>query len=153
MDVRDSLLCLSRKTLEGLALTTDEVIESIEHAIRGRSRAQAWNAPKAVIQPPAGRYMVATLSAADDPPFLAEGKFLSREAYCLVYPKGKRHDPKVDVFRGWLLREAENARRRALPGPPPGIDPEQHEGAPVDDRSWALRNRGEVRGRWGKLKR
>jgi hypothetical protein len=89
MDVRDSLLCLSRKTLEGLALTTDEVIESIEHAIRGRSRAQAWNAPKAVIQPPAGRYMVATLSAADDPPFLAEGKFLSREAYCLVYPKGE----------------------------------------------------------------
>jgi ornithine cyclodeaminase/alanine dehydrogenase-like protein (mu-crystallin family) len=71
MDERDSLLYLSQKTLEGLALSTDEVIESIEHAIRGRSRAQVWNAPKAVIQPPNGRYMTAMLSAADDPPFLA----------------------------------------------------------------------------------
>jgi ornithine cyclodeaminase/alanine dehydrogenase-like protein (mu-crystallin family) len=71
MDERDSLLYLSQKTLEGLALSTDEVIESIEHAIRGRSRAQVWNVPKAVIQPPDGRYMTATLSAADDPPFLA----------------------------------------------------------------------------------
>ena len=71
MDERDRLFYLSQKTLEGLALSTDEVIESIEHAIRGRSRAQVWNAPKAVIQPPDGRYMTATLSAADDPPFLA----------------------------------------------------------------------------------
>ncbi len=54
-----------------MALTTDEVIERIERLIRGRSRARAWNAPKAVIQPPDGRYMMATLSAADDPPFLA----------------------------------------------------------------------------------
>ncbi len=62
---------LSQTTLQGLALTPDEVVESIERLIRGRSQARAWNAPKAVIQPPDGRYMMATLSAADDPPFLA----------------------------------------------------------------------------------
>jgi ornithine cyclodeaminase/alanine dehydrogenase len=62
---------LSQTTLQALALTTDEVIESIERLLRGRSQARAWNAPKAVIQPPDGRYMMATLSAADDPPFLA----------------------------------------------------------------------------------
>ena len=45
-----------------------------------------------------------------------EGNFLSREAYCLVYPEAKRNDPKVDVFRCWLLREAGSARRMALPG-------------------------------------
>jgi hypothetical protein len=32
------------------------VVESIERVIRARSRARAWNAPKAVIQPPDGRY-------------------------------------------------------------------------------------------------
>jgi ornithine cyclodeaminase/alanine dehydrogenase len=71
METRNRLSYLSQTTLQALALTTDEVIESIERLIRGRSQARAWNAPKAVIQPPDGRYMMATLSAADDPPFLA----------------------------------------------------------------------------------
>jgi ornithine cyclodeaminase/alanine dehydrogenase-like protein (mu-crystallin family) len=71
MDAGRRLSYLSQTTLQALALTTDEVVESIERVIRARSRARAWNAPKAVIQPPDGRYMMATLSAADDPPFLA----------------------------------------------------------------------------------
>lgn len=71
MDERTALLYLSETTLQGLGLTAVEVIESIEHLIRGRSRARVWNAPKSVIQPPDGRYMMAALSAADDPPFLA----------------------------------------------------------------------------------
>jgi LysR family glycine cleavage system transcriptional activator len=41
--------------------------------------------------------------------------FMSRESYCLVYPEAKRHDPKVDAFRSWILREAENARLAAAP--------------------------------------
>jgi DNA-binding transcriptional LysR family regulator len=49
-----------------------------------------------------------------------EGSFLSREAYCLVYLEAKRNNPKVDVFRRWLLREAENARRTTLPAPTSG---------------------------------
>jgi LysR family transcriptional regulator, glycine cleavage system transcriptional activator len=43
-----------------------------------------------------------------------QGSFLSREAYCLVYPEAKRNDPKVDAFRRWILREAADSRRPAL---------------------------------------
>jgi ornithine cyclodeaminase/alanine dehydrogenase-like protein (mu-crystallin family) len=71
MEERKRLYYLSQRTLQGLTLTADDVIESIERLIRGRSKGRVWNAPKAVIQPPDGRYMMAALSAADDPPFLA----------------------------------------------------------------------------------
>ena len=62
---------LSQSTLENLQLTTEAVVEGIETLIRGRSHSQVWNAPKAVVTPADGRYMMATLSAADNPPFLA----------------------------------------------------------------------------------
>lgn len=62
---------LSQSTLENLPLTTEMVIDAIEKMIRGRSQSKVWNAPKAVVTPPDGRYMMATLSAADYPPFLA----------------------------------------------------------------------------------
>ncbi len=64
---------LSQELLESLQLETSAVVASIEHLLHGRSSNQAhvWNAPKAVITPPDGRYMMATLAAADDPPFLA----------------------------------------------------------------------------------
>jgi ornithine cyclodeaminase/alanine dehydrogenase len=62
---------LSQNSLQGLRLTAAEVVGSIEHLIRGQNLQQAWNAPKAVITPPDGRYMMATLAVADDPPFLA----------------------------------------------------------------------------------
>lgn len=62
---------LSQVSLEHLHLTTKAVVESIEHLIHGRVQDPVWNAPKAVITPPDGRYMMATLAAADDPPFLA----------------------------------------------------------------------------------
>lgn len=62
---------LSRDALESLKLTTEEVVASIEQLLRARQRSLAWNAPKAAITAPDGRYMMATLSAADDPPFLA----------------------------------------------------------------------------------
>jgi ornithine cyclodeaminase/alanine dehydrogenase len=62
---------LSQNSLQGLRLTAAEVVDSIEHLIRGQNLQRVWNAPKAVITPPDGRYMMATLAAADDPPFLA----------------------------------------------------------------------------------
>ena len=62
---------LSREVLQSLSLTTQDVVARIEHLLRGRSRQQVWNAPKAVIMPPDGRYMMATLAAADDPAYLA----------------------------------------------------------------------------------
>lgn len=67
---------LSQSTLENLQLTTAKVVEGIENLIRGRIHAQVWNAPKAVATPPDGRYMMATLCAADDPPFLATKSLL-----------------------------------------------------------------------------
>ncbi|SFD97606.1 ornithine cyclodeaminase family protein [Nitrosomonas sp. Nm166] len=62
---------LSRGSLQSLQLSTQDIIASIEHLILGQSRQQVWNAPTAVITPLDGRYMMATLAAADDPPFLA----------------------------------------------------------------------------------
>jgi ornithine cyclodeaminase/alanine dehydrogenase-like protein (mu-crystallin family) len=62
---------LSWDLLQSLRLTPQEIALSIEHLLLGRKRQQVWNAPKAVITPPDGRYMMATLAAADDPPFLA----------------------------------------------------------------------------------
>ncbi len=69
--VPTSIRYLSQTVLESLQLTYQEVIKSIEHLINSRSQFQVWNAPKAVITPPDGRYMMATLAAANDPPFLA----------------------------------------------------------------------------------
>ena len=71
MNQISSLLYLSDKTLKSLDITTSEVVESIERLVRGQAQAEVWSAPKAAILPPDGRYMMASLSAADDPPFLA----------------------------------------------------------------------------------
>jgi ornithine cyclodeaminase/alanine dehydrogenase len=62
---------LSEADLERLALTTQDVIASIEGLIQGLAAGTVWSAPKAVMLPPDGRYMMAALAAADDPPLLA----------------------------------------------------------------------------------
>jgi ornithine cyclodeaminase/alanine dehydrogenase len=62
---------LSHEDLERLDITTAEVVSAIEEVLLNAGESRAWNAPKAVIRPPDGRYMMATLSAADDPPFMA----------------------------------------------------------------------------------
>ena len=63
---------LSEADLAGLGITTQEVIDSIEGAIRGGAEGRVWNAPKAVIIPPDdGRYMMAALAAMDGPSLLA----------------------------------------------------------------------------------
>ncbi len=62
---------LSQAALQDLHVSTLDVVARIEHLIHGKQQQRAWNAPKAVITPPDGRYMMATLAAADDPPFLA----------------------------------------------------------------------------------
>ena len=56
--------------LEGLGVTTAESVEIIERLFRARARGEAWAAPKAAFLTPDGRYMMATLAAADDPPLL-----------------------------------------------------------------------------------
>ena len=67
----DTIPYLSRETLESLGLTTLDVIASIEEAIAGCEAGSVWSAPKAVIMPGDGRYMMAALAAADQPPYLA----------------------------------------------------------------------------------
>lgn len=66
-----SIPYFSEELLAGLNLTTGEVIQSIETLIFARENKTAWSAPKAVIMPEDGRYMMAALAAADDPPYLA----------------------------------------------------------------------------------
>ena len=67
----EQLPFLSARVLDDLRLTTGEIVDSIERALRTQRRGLAWNAPKMVITPPDDRYLMATLSAADDPPLLA----------------------------------------------------------------------------------
>ena len=63
---------LSEADLIALGITTQDVVESIESAIRGDEAGRVWSAPKAVIIPPNdGRYMMAALAAMDEPSLLA----------------------------------------------------------------------------------
>jgi ornithine cyclodeaminase/alanine dehydrogenase-like protein (mu-crystallin family) len=67
----NSIPYLSEGTLSALGITTEDVIESIEALISSVENQSAWSAPKAVILPADGRYMMAALAAADEPPLLA----------------------------------------------------------------------------------
>lgn len=71
MSKTDSLPYLSGSKLATMPISTEEVVSTIEGLINDTVESRAWNAPKMVITPPDGRYMMATLSASDDPPFLA----------------------------------------------------------------------------------
>lgn len=66
-----SFVYLSGETLNGLDISAADVVESIESLIRDCAQSRAWRAPKVAFSPPDGRYMMSTLSAADNPPFLA----------------------------------------------------------------------------------
>lgn len=61
---------LSADDLAALNLTTDDVIECIEQAIKAAAYGTVFSAPKAVIQPGDGRYMMAALAAMNDPALL-----------------------------------------------------------------------------------
>ena len=62
---------LSEDTLAGLGISTGDVVDSIEALIRGSEQGTVWNAPKVVILPGDGRYMMAALAAMDNPSHLA----------------------------------------------------------------------------------
>jgi len=71
MSAAGNIPYLSEEALAELDITTSEVIESIEAVIFGSAQSTVWSAPKAVIRPEDGRYMMAALAAADDPALLA----------------------------------------------------------------------------------
>jgi ornithine cyclodeaminase/alanine dehydrogenase-like protein (mu-crystallin family) len=62
---------LSKETLEGLDVSITEVVESMERLIHSQVQGKAWVAPKTNISTKDDRFMMATLAAADDPPFMA----------------------------------------------------------------------------------
>lgn len=62
---------LSPTRLKRLAISTQDVIDSIEHLICGQAAGTVWSAPKSVLTPRDGRYIMATLAAADDPPVVS----------------------------------------------------------------------------------
>jgi ornithine cyclodeaminase/alanine dehydrogenase len=71
MNTAANIPYLSEENLIALGITTSEIIESIETVIRGSAEDTVWNAPKAVIMPADGRYMMAALAAMDNPSLLA----------------------------------------------------------------------------------
>lgn len=71
MPTVDNIPYLSEQALAELGITTSEIIDSIEELISGSAHSSVWSAPKAVILPEDGRYMMAALAAADDPALLA----------------------------------------------------------------------------------
>lgn len=61
---------LSKETLEGLDVSMAEVVDCMERLIHSQAQGRAWVAPKTNISTKDDRFMMATLAAADDPPFM-----------------------------------------------------------------------------------
>ena len=58
---------LSDETLANLGISTADVVDGIEDAVRAEARGALWTAPKSALLPGDGRYMMTTLATADDP--------------------------------------------------------------------------------------
>lgn len=65
------MLHLSEETLRALGVTSADMVAALEDVIRQSEANRAWAAPKAVLSPPDGRYVMATLAALADPPLVA----------------------------------------------------------------------------------
>lgn len=67
-----SIPYLSETDLDALGLTTVQIADAIEEAIRGSESGRVWAAPKAALTPPDdNRYMMTALAAMDGPSVLA----------------------------------------------------------------------------------
>ena len=62
---------VSEAELARLPITTGDAVAMIEKLIAGRAAGHVWTAPKAAVAVPDARYIMTTLAAADDPPYLA----------------------------------------------------------------------------------
>lgn len=70
MTTSSEILYLSGEQLSDLNISTVDIIESIEAVISSIAQKTAWSAPKSVLLPDDGRYMMSALAAADEPPLL-----------------------------------------------------------------------------------
>ncbi len=66
-DEQGHFLALSETTLSDLGLSTVEIVDAIEAAVRTEAEGGVWTAPKSALLPGDGRYLMTTLSAADTP--------------------------------------------------------------------------------------
>lgn len=71
MVTKESIPFLSNEQLSHLGINTSEVIHAIETLLLNVEDGTAWSAPKAVMLPEDGRYMMAALAATDNPSLLA----------------------------------------------------------------------------------
>ncbi len=101
-------LALSEAALAGLGLTTLEIVEAIETAIRAEASGGVWTAPKSALLPGDGRYLMTTLSAADQPR-------ISVVKCVMVSPRNAERDlPGIDGTI--LLHDSETGRLLAVVG-------------------------------------
>ncbi|MFZ1727708.1 MAG: ornithine cyclodeaminase family protein [Albidovulum sp.] len=71
MKDQNGFVYLSDAVLSGLGIGAADVIACIEKAVLAKSNNVLWTAPKAAFMPGDGRYMMATLAAADDPQIIS----------------------------------------------------------------------------------
>jgi len=62
---------LSERELKNLDISMTQVVESMEYLIGMQAKGRAWVAPKTNVTTADDRFMMATLAAADDPPYMA----------------------------------------------------------------------------------
>ena len=67
----EAVLILTATDLQKLGVTTAEVVRAMEQLLMQQAQGRAWIAPKTHLATADDRYMMATLAAADDPPFMA----------------------------------------------------------------------------------
>ena len=70
---------ISEADLNGFDIRAHDIIAMIEQAIRGAEAGTVWAAPKAVIDPPDSRYIMATLGVMDEPPVVATKSLVLNE--------------------------------------------------------------------------
>ncbi|NNE51330.1 MAG: ornithine cyclodeaminase family protein [Sulfitobacter sp.] len=70
---------LSEADLEALNITAGQITDMMAHVIRGAAKKSVQAAPKSVLLPPDGRYIMATLAAMDDPALVATKSLVLNE--------------------------------------------------------------------------
>ena len=70
---------ISEEDLLGLDIKAQDVTAIIEHVIHSGASGKVWAAPKAVIDPPDSRYIMATLAVIDEPPIVATKSLVLNE--------------------------------------------------------------------------
>lgn len=70
---------LSEAHLLSFDISAREIVKMLKHLLTGAAASQVWSAPKAVILPPDGRYIMSTLAAMSDPPLVATKSLVLNE--------------------------------------------------------------------------